>query len=142
MLRKKDYIYIVLAVLGGYLLILYIEYVSHNNSGHSGLNPYFLIIPFLLILGVTAYLCIVRDQNNINYYALLPIITCLFGITFIICLVQFNILKEKSHWIHTGMLPPPDWSNKFLTIYTQTYWLLMLLLVGGGLLRSFGKIKR
>ena len=105
----------------GLFFLFAIYYASHNNHGHCGVNPLWMI-PFFIFIFALSIIYLVKSRSDaINISIYLNVVTCFFGIAFPIFLTKFQILQEKSNWIHSGMPEPPEWTNLFLGIYAISY---------------------
>ena len=113
----------IIAFLGSSFLLLMTDYPTKNNTGHTGLNPY-LMIPLYIVLLI---LSIIIYRKIRKHSFLLPLIissiNSIFGVVLAFVLVEFGILQLKTNWIHSGMNPPPDWSNSFLRVFMAVYLL-------------------
>ena len=126
-----------MSVACGVFLLTTIWYVSHNNHGHSGINPLYMTIFFVFFLLLSIALLAKSSKNNGRLLFCLNLVTCFFGLLLPIFLVNNSILQAKSDWIHSGMPKPPEWANLFLGLYTLLYILvIMVISLAGRILRE------
>jgi len=114
MFKKINLIFsIFIGITGSLILILAIGYSIKNKSGHTSLNPYDMILPFLffVILGcVNLY----RKQKRIGK----PLIVIgLLGIILPILWDLTNILNEYNHWCKEGLPLAPSYRIPLMLIY-------------------------
>ena len=112
----------------GLLFLFAIYYASHNNHGHSSLNPLWMIPFFIFILTLSIIYLVKSRSDAINISIYLNVVTCFFGIAFPIFLTKFQILQEKSNWIHSGMPQPPEWTDLFLGTYAISYIVVSIIM--------------
>jgi hypothetical protein len=131
--NKKKYQTIYGTLLGGILIILYSVCVLGNDSGHSGWNPLHNVFVYMAIAIITLW-----NPKSLNElgtkFIYLPLISFLSSILFSISLVSLNLIKEKSMWIHSGMVAPPLWKNTYICFYIIVHCCLIMLI-----LRQFKK---
>ncbi|MCI5209560.1 MAG: hypothetical protein D3910_12400 [Candidatus Electrothrix sp. ATG2] len=127
---KKSIINWTLQLIGFCIFLFTIREAVLQDYGHVSVNVNFLMIIFLYLFGLSILLNY-SDRffyKEINFTV--SFVNCMFGVTLPIVLSKLNILKEKSQWIHAGMLKPPVWKNDFLFFYTLFY-ISCLVLVSG-----------
>jgi hypothetical protein len=118
-----------LFILGGGIILFLILYVSTENYGHAAFDPIWLMPIYIFIFIASIVISIMKDGYCFSYLLVrLCLITSIFGFSLTIMLRKFNILQEKSDWIHSGMVPPPEWSFLFLVIFLALYLLTIYLL--------------
>ena len=95
------YFFMVANILGCLTVLSLIGYTIQNESGHTGMNPYFLLSVFipLLILGIVLY----RRLQPSKWPAIMATILGLVGIALLVYLDKDNILLPYETWINRGM---------------------------------------
>ena len=104
------------------LILAVLDAIVLHRHGHTGINPYWLIMVFISLTVLTGILSYSNRQIFKSLLFIVSCANCFFGVTLPILLENFNILQQKSNWIHSGMMQPPEWKNTFLIFYLAAYF--------------------
>ena len=79
-------------------------YTIYNDSGHTGIDPYRLLVVFVpvAIIGLI-HLCVVRSPGHHRWLAASAFTIGLLGAVFLVFLDRSNTLLQYEVWIERGM---------------------------------------
>ena len=96
---------LVLSVFAGFLMTgALVIYTVENDSGHTGIDPYRLLVVFVpvAIIGLI-HLAAVRSPGHHRWLAVSAFTIGLLGVVFLVYLDRSNTLLQYEVWIERGM---------------------------------------
>ena len=102
--RVKIILVASLSLLGLVTIAAVLWYLNQNRSGHTGFQPYLLLVAFipLAVVGATDLVLSTRYKLS-RWSGVLAIVVGVSGITLLVYLDMSNTLLPYEEWIRRGM---------------------------------------
>ena len=114
MFKKINLIFSIFVGIGGLLtLLLAIGYSIDNKSGHTGFNPYYMILPFLFLVILGCLNLFLKQKRLAKFLTIVG----LMGIALPMLWDLTEILNEYESWIIEGMPSVPNYRVPLMLIY-------------------------
>ena len=85
-------------------LVVAVGYAAQSRSGHTGVNPYLLLIVFIPTFIFGAGACLLKPAGSgLSKSGVIAAIVGSIGILFLVVIDRANILLEYEAWISRGM---------------------------------------